>query len=1053
MGYSMLLVLRVMLCLHMFMMFHFACLSSHSCHPEESSALLHFKTELNNFDEHYSCDHDAECLCLHADPKTRAWQNGTDCCSWMGVTCHSVSGHVIGLDLSCRRLVGNIDPNSTLFKLTHLHTLNLAYNHFYGSQLSSQFGQLVSLTHLNLSHCWFEGDIPSQISHLSKLQSLDLSWNYALSLEETTWKRLLQNTTSLREVVLDDTDMSSISSTPNPLSLIANLSSTLVTLSLTRTQLSGSLTSDIFCLPNLQHLNLSDNNDGIQFHVPKLNCNTSLLTLDLSECGFYGPIPSSFFNLTHLTSLILRNNFFNSSIPSSISNLQHLTHLDLSGEELSGLIPSSLSNLHHLVYLDLSWNIELSGLIPSSFSNLHHLVYLDLSSNNFSGQIPNMFDRLTNLQTLFLWDNNFEGKLPSSLFTLSKLSVLDCSYNNIEGSLPDKVAFSNLTQLNLHDNLLNGTIPWWALSFKSLRYLDLSSNRFTGHINEITSYSLEYLDLCNNKLQGNVPESIFDLVNLSNLCLSQHNWNDTVHFSLFSKLQKLSHLSLSGCNSLVLGSETSVNYTFSNLLELQLRSNNIIGYSTFSGNFSELEFLELSNSKLEGKVPQWIHDLDSLHHLILSNNLLTSVGQFSWYQLEDLDLSFNLMDDDISSFFCNATPLTDINLSHNRFIGTFPQCLANSSSLRNLDLQMNKLHGNLPDTLNRSLQLYALILNCNQFKGLLPKSLSNSVFLQELNLGNNQFEDTFPYWLQDLGLLEILVLQGNKLHGPIANLKSDNMFQSLIVFDISCNNFSGSLPKAYIQNFQAMKIVDDEVLSSDYYIDTDFHLRGDRIIEVERNHSITSIIKGVSTTFSKIPRDFVNIDLSGNKFEGEIPDVIGELHRLIGLNLSHNRLVGHIPHSLGNLTNLESLDLSSNMLTGDIPTELTNLNFLEVLNLSQNQLVGAIPKGKQFDTFSNDSYEGNMELCGLPLSIQCNNNVPLQQYPSSEAEDKFGFGWKPVAIGYACGMVLGIGLGYCVFSIGKPQWLVIMFGGKRIKRRSRGSRRARTTLFQLFVVM
>ncbi|XLT64512.1 hypothetical protein HN873_020951 [Arachis hypogaea] len=142
------------------------------------------------------------------------------------------------------------------------------------------------------------------------------------------------------------------------------------------------------------------------------------------------------------------------------------------------------------------------------------------------------------------------------------------------------------------------------------------------------------------------------------------------------------------------------------------------------------------------------------------------------------------------------------------------------------------------------------------------------------------------------------------------------------------------------------------------------------------------------------------------------------------------------------------------MLDGNIPAELTNLNFLESLNLSNNHLEGSIPQGKQFDTFSNDSYEGNTGLCGFPLSIQCNNNVPLQQYPSSEAEDKFGFGWKPVAIGYACGMVLGIGLGYCVFSIGKPEWLVVLFGGKRTKRRSRGNRRrARTTLFQLFLVM
>ncbi|XP_057725574.1 receptor like protein 27-like [Arachis stenosperma] len=193
-------------------------------------------------------------------------------------------------------------------------------------------------------------------------------------------------------------------------------------------------------------------------------------------------------------------------------------------------------------------------------------------------------------------------------------------------------------------------------------------------------------------------------------------------------------------------------------------------------------------------------------------------------------------------------------------------------------------------------------------------------------------------------------------------------------------------------------------------------------------------IKGVSVTFGKIPNGFAIIDLSENKFEGEIPDVFGELQALISLNLSHNSLIGPIPRSLGNLTNLESFDLSSNMFDGKIPAELTNMNFLAFLNLSNNHLEGSIPRGGQFNTFSNNSYEENLGLSGLPLSVQCNNDVPQQQCPSSEVEDKFGFGWKPVAIGYACGMVLGIGLGCCVFSIGKPQWLVIIFEGKRMKK-------------------
>ncbi|MED6174391.1 hypothetical protein PIB30_068600 [Stylosanthes scabra] len=364
------------------------------------------------------------------------------------------------------------------------------------------------------------------------------------------------------------------------------------------------------------------------------------------------------------------------------------------------------------------------------------------------------------------------------------------------------------------------------------------------------------------------------------------------------------------------------------------------------------------------------------------------------------------MVDDISSFFPNANSLTDINLSHNNFRGTFPKCLANGSLLRTLDIQMNKLHGKVPDTFSHDLQ--ALNVNGNQFQGLLPRTLSNCIGLVDVNLGNNQFEYTFPNWLQNLTALEILVLRGNKLYGPIVELKSEYKFPSLIIFDISCNNFSGLLPKVYIQSFEAMKILDEKVHDSNYYIRTGGSIGGDGggMVVPRYDDSVSATIKGANTPFAKIPTVFVIIDLSENKFEGDIPDVIGELQGLRDLNLSHNRLVGHIPYSLGNLTYLESLDLSSNMLTGEIPSELTNLNFLEALNVSQNQLVGSIPQGKQFDTFSNDSYMGNMGLCGFPLSIQCNSGVPPPQYPPPEGEDKFGFGWKPVAIGYACGTVL-----------------------------------------------
>jgi hypothetical protein len=144
------------------------------------------------------------------------------------------------------------------------------------------------------------------------------------------------------------------------------------------------------------------------------------------------------------------------------------------------------------------------------------------------------------------------------------------------------------------------------------------------------------------------------------------------------------------------------------------------------------------------------------------------------------------------------------------------------------------------------------------------------------------------------------------------------------------------------------------------------------------------------------------------------------------------------------------------MLTGVIPSELTNLNSLEVLDLSNNHLVGEIPQGPQFNTFSNDSYEGNLDLCGFPLSKKCGPETEQQHSPPSAnkfwSEEKFGFGWKPVAIGYGCGFVIGIGLGYFVFLIGKPRWLVMLFGGqpkRRVRRRARERRTNGLTMNQM----
>ena len=246
---------------------------------------------------------------------------------------------MIGLNLGCEGLKGIFNPNSTLFHLAYIQKLILSNNDFSDSYFHSKFGAFLSLTHLELSRSFFKGEIPTQISHLSKLQSLHLygSYLYSLVWKETTLKRLVQNATNLRELFLDDTYLSSLR--PNSIAFLFNQSSSLVTLSLAETGLSGKLKRSLLCLPGIQELDMSFNE--LQGQLPELSCSTSLRILDLSYCQFQGEIPMSFSNLTHLTSLTLSRNSLKGSIPLSLLKLPLLTFLNLDDNELSGRIPNA----------------------------------------------------------------------------------------------------------------------------------------------------------------------------------------------------------------------------------------------------------------------------------------------------------------------------------------------------------------------------------------------------------------------------------------------------------------------------------------------------------------------------------------------------------------------------------------------------------------------------------------------------------------------------------------------------------------------------------------
>ncbi|WMV60164.1 hypothetical protein MTR67_053549 [Solanum verrucosum] len=571
-------------------------------------------------------------------PKTKSWNESRDCCSWDGVTCDMLNGHVIGLDLSCSQLCGSIHPNSSLFQLHHLHTLNLAYNNFNWSSIPHNIGRLRNLRHLNLSYSFFSGKIPTEISYLSNLVSLDLS---GIQLDERTFETMIHNFTNLE---LLDLSLGNISS-PIPVKIHPNSSlfqlNHLHTLNLDNNYLyPSSIPNGIGRLRNLRHLILSGFDGKIPTEISYLS---NLVSLHLSN-GYYEKLQldertfeAMFQNFTNLEILSLSHVNILSPIPVNISSsslryldlgytnlrgvltdslflLQNsletlklsgnyllegvfpkihpsntlLMELDISFTSISGKLPDSIGTFSSLNILNLK-QCQFSGSIPDSIGNLTQITELLLSSNSFSGEIPDVFSNLQELRTLQLSYNSFIGSFPASILSLTHLEYLGLSSNSLSGPLPSNQSMlQKLTSVDLPYNSLNGTIPSWVFTLPFLYSVSLQHNRFRGLADEVIKINptLKHQHLSNNQLNGSFPQSLVNLTNLETLGISSNN----------------------------ITIDEGMNITFLSLSSLFLSSYQLKDFPHFLTNVKKLVYLDISNNKIRGQIPDWFSGMrwDSL---------------------------------------------------------------------------------------------------------------------------------------------------------------------------------------------------------------------------------------------------------------------------------------------------------------------------------------------------------------------------------------------------------------------------------------------------------
>ncbi|GKB29438.1 leucine-rich repeat protein [Tanacetum coccineum] len=420
-------------------------------------------------------------------------------------------------------------------------------------------------------------------------------------------------------------------------------------------RLRGNLSSSLWYLKQLRHLDLSCNDFGMS-RVPKfIGSLGNLRYLNLSDSNFVEMIPPQLRNLSELNVLYLGSSYFTYEYTSMmnmnrLSSLRMLRHLDLSGVDLSkaidwlqldvsnnqlgGSLPNSISQLSKMTHFSFSSNNPTGVVAENHFVKLVSLKYLSGEGNNLilrlrsanwippfqlqslglnswvlGPQFPLWLQSQTDLDVLRISNTSISSRMPSSFWrSFPKLRFLDMSQNNIQGMLSNVLA--TLISLDLSYNKFSGRLP--HLSNDSILYsLDLSNNDFEGSLHHLScpyeSNSVAVLDLGNNHLLGVIPDCWEKLQALLFLNLENNNFSGGDVPNVISS------------DLLVMKGRED---TYSTILRLKSADRKRIPEKI--GNMKALVSYDLSLNKLYGELPM------SLSSLSLLSSFNVSYNNLSW---------------------------------------------------------------------------------------------------------------------------------------------------------------------------------------------------------------------------------------------------------------------------------------------------------------------------------------------------------------------------------------------------------------------------------------
>mmetsp|Transcript_2044 Transcript_2044/g.2374 ORF Transcript_2044/g.2374 Transcript_2044/m.2374 type:complete len:1925 (-) Transcript_2044:293-6067(-) len=635
-----------------------------------------------------------------------------------------------------------------------------------------------------------------------------------------------------------------------------------------------------------------------------------------------------------------------------------------------------------------------------------------LKSNNLIGTVPiDKLLTLPHLKAINLSDNDIHydfGVSEDNLASAKNLRFVDLSHTSLDG-LPPFIAkvMSSVTELSLEGNQISGPFPSSIFQMNRLERLNMNFNSLSGVIPDDLGYTLpqlRYLTLAHNNLKNELPNSLSRLTKLRYLLLQNNELSGIITESLINSMSMIEQLDFSGQKSKEFG-------------------NNNDGFSgplPSMSNLSKLRRVDFSMNSFSGNVPNKLLinvDPDTFEYADLSSNKLSGTISSSLRGLDMHNIFFQ--DNEISNIdpsLCERSRSDGNALEQREINCDFILCPAGTWHITGREPNFDE-PCNICKTAN-----YMGMITCKVDLNYASPTISPTVVdsdsstTPERSILENLFKTCGgERWTRSQNWVNINahvctwtgIACNKNLHVTIVDLSDNNLIGTLyaeqlchlpLLKTLRLDNNSILFTFDGINKCTALRSID---LSNTGLISLEGIGEATHLKEVyAKSNDLGMSSKPIPPEVFKMEY-LEELNLDYNSFRGELPETIGNLHRIRLFSIVSNLLSGEIPTSIGNLTDLVTLRLSENKLSGAIPSNfevLTKLTVIELFGQKGNRggFSGILPD------FANHSYIALLNLSSnsfegpIPSNFLASVNPEIFQY--ADLSDNKLTGTVPISL-------------------------------------------------------